>query len=200
MKAQYQKLVILAKSEPKQSIALAVLLVIALGFWARSLAKSGSNAMASTGGSASQQVLEDQKSSALKPRPRVIVTGADPITRDLFVPRPEDFPPPVQTEPIDARASKSPTGSDDKTNKAQGLPRLTPEARVLAEAGELTLRSTVVGADPIAVIEHLREGKTQRTVLRVGDTVRGFRLVRVVDRRVVIEKDGIEVVLTLPIN
>jgi len=198
MKLTYQKLIILAKAEPKQSITLGVVTVLALGFWARTAVRSGSEAMAEDPATTSGEVLESASGLQDKPRPVVIVASADPITRDLFVPRPEDFPPPVQTEPISTLASKSPTRSDDKTNRANTLPKMTAEERVLAESSDLTLRSTVVGNDPIAVIEVSRTGSPGRVVLRLGDSVLGFRLVRVVNRQAVFEKDGVEVELTLP--
>lgn len=199
MRATVHKLVILAKAEPKQSITLGVVTVLALGLWARAATQNGSRAMAASGGS-TDAVEQDREQARAAAREVVVIDGAHPITRDLFTPRPEDFPPPVQTEPIAAAASKSPTGSDDKTNEANSLPQLTPEARVLAESGALTLRSTVVGADPIAVIEVRRSGTPERAVLRVGDSVIGFRLVRVVNRHAVVEKDGVEVELTLPMH
>lgn len=199
MRANVHKLLILAKAEPKQSITLGVVTVVALGLWARAATQSGSRAMADGGGVA-DTTLEDREQSSRASRETVVIDGAHPITRDLFTPRPEDFPPPVQTEPITGAASKSATGSDDKTNEANSLPQLTPEARVLAESGALTLRSTVVGADPIAVIEVRRSGSPERAVLRIGDSVLGFRLVRVVNRHAVVEKDGVEVKLTLPMH
>ncbi len=200
MKATYQKLVILAKAEPKQSIALGVVTVLAAGVLGARRVRSGSDALAQNPETSTAEVLEDREGAPAKPRPKVIVASADPITRDLFVPRPEDFPPPVQTEPISTETSKSATRSDDKTNRANILPQMTAEARVLAESSDLTLRSTVVGNDPIAVIEVRRTGTPGRVVLRVGESVLGFRLVRVVNRQAVFEKDGVEVELALPMH
>jgi len=196
----YQKLVILLQADKKQSIALGLLLVLALGFWARAALKSRSSASASGGAVATSSNQSDGEDSEKVILPRAVIALDPPITRDLFVPRPEDFPPPVQTEPTHTEAEKSNTRRDDNTTTQNTLPRLTPEQRVRDEARELTLRSTVVGSEPIAVIESTLGSKPTRRVLTIGGVFEGFTLRAVVNRSVVMEKDGVTVTLTIPAN
>lgn len=201
MRATAQKLVILAKAERKQSITLGVLILFGIGFWARAAIKPNSIASAATSEDTAATATEFREPGSNTPEKlRIVVSGADPLTRDLFLPRPEDFPPPVQTDPSLGDGAKSADRSDDNTLGANTLPRLTVEERVLQESQRLTLRSTVVGAEPIAVVEVKRTGSPERVILRTGDTVLGFTLVRVVNRRAVFEKEGIEVTLALPMH
>lgn len=201
MRATYQKLLILLKADKQKSIVLGALLVLALGFWARAALKSRSSASASAGQTAKATGgSESAEASEPEPRPLAVIALDGPITRNLFVPRPEDFPPPAQTEPTHAEAEKSSPRRDDNTTTQNTLPRLTLEERVRGQARELTLRSTVVGSEPIAVVESTAGGKTVRRVLKMGGVIDGFTLRSVVNRSVVMEKGGVEVTLTIPAN
>lgn len=195
-----QKLIIRAKAEKKQTATLGVLIVLALGMWARAAVKSGNQASASSSTSAAAQSTESAKEPASKPAPVVIVPPAPSLGRDLFLPRSEDFALPVQTEPDAAGGAKSALNRDDNTPDRKNLPRLTPEQQIRSEAGRLTLRSTVVGNEPIAVVEADVSGKTERTVLRVGDSAYGFTLLGVHNRSARLEKGGVVVELTIPLD
>ncbi len=201
MRATAQKLVILAKAERKQSITLAILVLLALGLWARAAVKPNSVASAAQPAQTDAQQGQFREPNAENnTRQSVVIHNNDPLTRDLFLPRPEDFPPPVQTEPTPLTDAKSDEGTDDNTHGRNSLPQLTTEERVLEESRALTLRSTVVGAEPIAVVEINTPGSPGRVVLRAGESVLGFTLVRVVDRNAVFKKEGVEVKLTLPMH
>ncbi len=197
MRNTIQKMVILAKAEPKQSITLGVVTILALGFWARTTVKQGADAHASSGNTTSTAEVRENN-TADEQRERIVIASADTTSRDLFLPRPEDFPPPVQPEPSHDETSKSATGSDDKTSETKALTVVTRRQRVLEEARELTLRSTVVGAEPIAVLESRLSGSPERVVLRAGESAFGFTLLRVTNRKAALEKDGVEVELTIP--
>lgn len=202
MRATIQKIIILAKAERKQSITLAVLVVAALGMWARAAVKQGSQAQASQQDTASVAQTASPTASAaveIKRYETITLEQATPLSRDLFAPRPEDFPPPVQMEQAQAEPAKSASGSDDNTTSLQGLQPQTETERVQEEARSLRLRSTVVGNESIAIIETTLAGSAARVVLRVGDPVQGFTLKEVLSRSVVLEKNGIEVTLSLPL-
>ena len=129
MRATYQKLLILLKADKQKSIVLGALLVLALGFWARAALKSRSSASASAGQTAKATGgSESAEASEPEPRPLAVIALDGPITRNLFVPRPEDFPPPAQTEPTHAEAEKSSPRRDDNTTTQNTLPRLTPKS------------------------------------------------------------------------
>ena len=203
MKATFQKLVILAKAEKKQSITLGVLVVAAMGLWLRAAVKSGDDAptgqQASDTAGAGSSAVTGPTLIEIKDFKTVALRAPGPMTRDVFVPRPEDFPPPAQPEPVDTAPAKSTTGNDDKTNELQELQPQTTAERVQEEAQQLRLRSTVVGAHSIAIIETSVAGEDARVVLKVGQSVEGFTLIRVLNRSAVLEKEGIEVTLSLPL-
>lgn len=199
MRLTIQKLIILAKAEKKQSITLAVLCVMALGLWARA-AMQGPAAASAASPRADRESKKAENTDRPKPRETIVLPAVPTLARDLFVPRPEDFPRPAQTEPLHPEAEKSDTGNDDNMNQGNQLPRLSTAERVREESKRLTLRSTVVGADPIAVIETENAGKTERLVLRLGASVDGFTLRAVHNRQAVFEKDGVLVELAIPLH
>ncbi len=196
-----QKLIILAKAEKKQTITLGVLVVLALGLWARAAATSGNRAQASDSASASAPAPASAKSEPQKkPAAVVIVPPAPKLDRDLFLPRSEDFALPAQTDPGEGSGAKSALDTDDNIADRNNLPRLTPEQQIRSEASRLTLRSTVVGNEPIAVVEADVSGTTERFVLRLGDSAFGFTLRGVHNRSARLEKGGVVVELTIPLD
>jgi len=195
-------MIILAKAERKQSITLGALVLAALGLWARAAVKPGSEAQAAEQDAASGSTAPSSTAPAtveVKHYKTIILERSSSLSRDLFAPRPEDFPPPVQTEQAQPETAKSAAGSDDNTKTLQGLQPQTEAERVQEEARGLRLRSTVVGNESIAIIETTLAGTPARVVLRVGDPVQGFTLKSVLSRSVVLEKNGIEVTLSLPL-
>jgi hypothetical protein len=195
-------LIIKAKAEKKQTAALLILTVMAIGLWARGAAQSNSSAQA--GQTESTSTASDASASGAaggeRAREFVTVPPTAALSRDLFLPRAEDFARPPQTDPGEALGAKSARDHDEKTPDPESLPRVTLEERVREQAGRLTLRSTVVGTDPIAVIETEASGQTERVVLRMGETGFGFTLRGVRHRTATLEKDGVVVELTIPLH
>lgn len=201
MHPSIQKFIILAKAEKKQTVTLGVLVVLALGMWARAAVKSGNQAEASApASSSSAETTSAKNKAAAEPAPVVIVPPAPSLARDLFLPRSEDFARPVQTEPRAESGAKSALDTDDNIPDRNNLPRLTPDQQIRSEARRLTLRSTVVGNEPIAVVEADVSGTTERIVLRVGESAFGFTLLGVHNRSARLEKGGVVVELTIPLD
>jgi len=194
-----QKIVIRLRAEKKQAVILAVLTIAALGLWARGAATSNSQAAAASSGAQTTQPAETD-APASREREIVAAPAAPPLSRDLFLPRAEDFARPPQTEPARAVEAKSARNHDDNMPDPQTLPRVTLEEQVREHASRLTLRSTVVGTDPIAVIETDDSAQTERVVLRVGESAFGFTLRDVRHRTATLEKDGVMVRLTIPLH
>ena len=106
--------------------------------------------------------------------------GSRKVDRDLFTPHPVYFPPHQRAK---IAPKIVPTAADAATQR-EALRRA-----VLAQAQSLTLQSTVVGSTPTAIVN----GR----VLRVGDWINGFCVVRISTHRCVVKKDQIEVILEL---
>ncbi|MHC4717051.1 MAG: hypothetical protein ACYS5V_08790 [Planctomycetota bacterium] len=115
------------------------------------------------------------------------------IARDLFKPNLTYFPTASGGDGVAViRASTGPgwfgrirelVAQRNRTLNAQR----TRESNIRAEARSLSLTSTVMGMSPMAVIN----GR----VLRVGQTIIGFRLVSVSSRKCALMKDGVTVEL-----
>lgn len=96
------------------------------------------------------------------------------IRRDLFVPDIRHFP------PAPARAKSGGPA------KAADTRRSTKEF-IEGQAGKLTLQSTIVSANPIAIING--------QVLRVRDVIDDFTVTKITSRNCVVERDGVAVTL-----
>lgn len=96
------------------------------------------------------------------------------IRRDLFVPDIRHFP------PAPARAKSGGPA------KAADTRRSTKEF-IEGQAGKLTLQSTIVSANPIAIING--------QVLRVRDVIEDFTVTKITSRNCVVERDGVAVTL-----
>jgi hypothetical protein len=99
------------------------------------------------------------------------------IKRDIFAANPKYFPPVVKP---DVASHAAPSGMDDINAE---------RAAIQAKALELALQSTVVSANPTAIIEG--------QVLHVGDWVNGFRVVEIGSRQCTLEKSGVKVTIEM---
>ncbi len=104
------------------------------------------------------------------------------ITRDLFSPSPEAFPP--------EHAPSSVLLVPDKGQADQaGAQKLAQRRLVQAQARALVLQSTVISSNPIAIIN----GR----VSRIGDWINGFQIKAITARDCTLAKRGVEVILEM---
>jgi len=96
------------------------------------------------------------------------------IRRDLFVPDIRHFPP----APAKAKSGGPAKAADTR--------RSTKEF-IEGQAGKLILQSTIVSANPIAIING--------QVLRVRDVIEDFTVTKITSRNCVVERDGVAVTL-----
>lgn len=128
-------------------------------------------------------------------RPMIRLPAPPPLARDLFAYDRDRFPLPAPEPEV---AQNLPKSGDVPVEVTPGEvePTLAQiEAGIRSEAGTLRLRSLVVGAAPLAVIE-VEEGEGRgRHLLSEGDSVAGFRLVSVKETSVILVKQDVEVEL-----
>jgi hypothetical protein len=99
------------------------------------------------------------------------------IQRDLFVPNPRFFAP------------QKDTGQQDRPEKTPEIIEQERQEAIRMQAKALTLRSTIVGTVPTAVINDM--------VLRKGEWVGGFEVVQIKPRSCTVRKDDVSVVLKM---
>mgnify|MGYP001241432733 CR=1 FL=1 len=196
MNEKFSQLWVMVQQDRKKATTLAILLVVAVAMGLRALVSGGgggpSRASAAPTARSSPSAAKpgpaptmDQALAALRPQTRLSTMGAPP--RDLF----------HSTWAVigstDGEASgKSGAGLADN---GKGPWAEDPRARVEAEAEKLRLRSTLLGANPLAVIERSEGGEAKRRVARPGEQIDGFRVVRIEAHLVELEKDGVRIVL-----
>ncbi len=117
--------------------------------------------------------------------------------RDLFHFDARIFPPPVQAEPETENSAKSDVRSDDPPT-VSAFSSGQRAAEIRTEAERFRLRSTLLGAQPIAVIAIGGGPSGQRSeMLRIGEAIEGFELIEIQQRSVTVEKDGVRVRLNI---
>lgn len=198
MRSKIAEIKMLLAADKKQATVLAgllVFLVISMGRMLLNMSPSKASARQS---SATQADQDQERSSgdAGAARGTVKLAPLPDSARDIFALNPEKFPEPARPEQSAEVGPKSDPGIDESL-EADPLTRQQQTQRaVLAEADLLRLRSTILGANPIAVIESRSEGKTRSVVLGVGDLVDGFQIIEIRRLSVLIEKSGVRVELT----
>lgn len=101
--------------------------------------------------------------------------------RDLFALSDAHFPHPSEPEPLATEGAKSADQSDDESLQRQAI----------AQALEsITLKSTLVGKTPVAVVSIPGLTGRRDVMLRVGDALDGFSVVEITKGRVVLEREG----------
>lgn len=203
MKQRLIEFWVMITADKRKASVLGVLVVAALGLWARAAILGGKPASASAATSKAGNGSSDQgKASGAEPTgefelaPMVLLPRSRALTRDLFMPGPEFGPQPVQSDQTDASGPKSTPRTDDNLPVSPELRRQELERAVREEASRLHLSSTMVGSNPVAVIQS--EGKNgSRSVLRIGESFNGFELVEVTARDAVLIKNGIRVELSI---
>ena len=207
MNKQFQEVWTLITSDKKKAMALGSLALVAGGLWLRAAITSGpSKASASDkkrmtadgekrAKKSGEKNAESDKSETVV---RVIaVTSPPPLTRDLFALSDALLASSSQMDSDRSGNPKSAVGKDDKPLQSAAMRAQTLEERVQSEASDFRLRSTMIGASPIAVIE--TQGAKSRqsgTVVRVGEQIEGFTVIAIRARDVELEKEGVRITLS----
>jgi len=194
-------------ADRRKSAILAVMMVVMLIVWGRLLFKSDPSIaaasqmeivpeLAATAGgarAARDAVVEpaiEKPTAAVNP---VDVTDASrEPARDLFAVSWDSFQPALTTNAADVEPGK-PHGFWGRVRAAAHAESLRQRQRaenVRHQAGALVVQSTVIGREPAAMIS----GR----LVHVGERIGDFELVEITARRVVVRKDGIRVILSMP--
>jgi hypothetical protein len=108
--------------------------------------------------------------------------------RDLFAVNSEYFPPPPKRPVVGPRVVLSAAPSTDEMQRL-----------MQAEAKSLDLQSTMVGATPIAIINGPPDSDNRKgpRVLRVGETINGFKVTQISARSCAIWKNDVTILLEM---
>ncbi len=195
MKRKLAELKAILTADKKQATILAGLMVFLLISAGRMLLSMGpSGARASTGIKAGKPTDQSENPEiAPATGKEVLLAPLSETTRDMFALDPEKFPRPAPSEQTADVEPKSEQALAEASGVAVLSERELIETRVHTEAASLRLRSTLLGASPIAVIETAGRSKTRSVVLRTGESFEGFELIEVRLHGVTLEKDGVRV-------
>jgi len=177
-------------ADRKKVGAMLCLLSVALLLWGRLLLKDVPRTAVAQPGAAAAMTpgsgpAPAAKSSADKNARTEIVLPQFPMShRDLFAFDPSYFPSIETPAGNPSVVDKSPSKSTDDSFRRQQL-----ELAVQAQAQSLALQSTLLGDVSRAMISG--------NLLEVGQSIQGFTLREVRSRAVVLEKDGVEVILEM---
>ena len=105
------------------------------------------------------------------------------VTRDIFQPNPTIFPI-VEAVELDNQPSVVKGSQDDRTKVIKAK-----NDKIRQQGALLKLEGVTIRPDPIAIING--------AVLGRGGVINGFRVVRIEFQRCVVEKDGVELNLTM---
>ncbi len=202
MNQRFAEVWAIVTADKKKAGVLACLVLVAVGLWVRAALTSGpSRAEASAGSSgfASTRSNGNNKVSdeipVAPPRP-VWFSDPDVLKRDMFALSDPLVALSAQPDLLAADDPKSRVGTDDKSTRTGAPGTISVESRVRQEAESLRLRSTMIGTNPIAVIEPIAGARRNAAVLRVGDTIDGFTLIEIHAHSVEMEKEGVRVTLS----
>ncbi len=201
-KQLHETMVILA-ADKKKAAFLGSLLFVAVGLWVRAAMVTGPHEAQGAGNTMSEGAMSpdradepsQKESELLAHRDIVRIPTVQPLTRDLFALSDELLALSAQTDQPQLDDPKSSLGIDDKSNQSGPESAAAKEKRIHLEAAQLSLRSTMTGSNPVAVIAQ-DSGKLAGVVVRLGEEIAGFTLVHVRAREVEIEKEGVRVALT----
>ncbi len=181
-----------AKHNPRTALILTALLVILAAMWARLLLGGGGPGPASAAPTAAQGgnlPAADQEAigAAAVSAPRTLAEWArqktGPVTRNLFAVPFDSYPlDPAHPMPQTRESAKSGASDADQSKERQILVE-----SVRAQAAKLGLEGIVLGASPRVWVNGTLVGVGQN----VGET--GFKVVKIESRRVLVERDGVQV-------
>jgi len=202
MRRKLQELQILLQANPRQAALLGTLALIAVGMWLRVMAtgRPAAKVIASQTQTAASLKDSARRASAqevdVAQKPPLRIPAPAPLTRDLFRKTPAELALSDQTDqrPADEAKSQGPRVENPEQSDSadeQALARLVRE-----EAARLTVRSIVLGANPVAVIENAGS-QARPVVVRQGQSVGGFTVLRIEQGAVMVRKDGVTIRLGL---
>jgi len=214
MKSRLMETWVALTSDKRRASALGALVMIALLMWARAAFMSGDKGPApakasATAGEVAGASGNNGPSTTIRTdeSPGASVAGAvelpptPPLERDLFAYSREYFPESAQTDSTAQDDPKSAPAQDDNPADESESEEQEDEQSLLVRADAarwLRLRSLMLGKEPVAVIESTAPHDPRSTVIRVGESIAGFTLIGVAARTVTVERDGVQVELTLP--
>lgn len=216
MNRRIREAVVMVKSDPKRASVLGALLLVLVGMSARAYWKLGPAGVIARGTTSSAPGTDGaapKADSAAAIRelartagvvvpeamqkdlaPIIALTTPPPLNRDLFRLNAAVFPPPV---PVATESRVAPKSQPEKADQSPRIPAPVPEIpleeRITRESQRLKVRSTLVGAHPLAVFEIAGERRT--SMVLPGQSVAGFVLVKVTATGVVVEKEGVQIEL-----
>jgi hypothetical protein len=187
-------------ADPKKSVVLGALAVVAIGMWMRSgfslvnPSSAGAAQSQKTDASRAGEVLATTASEIASVRERlsrreVTLPRPEGATRDLFALSRAFRPPDAPNVTTPQESPKSPSSSDDTEAARMERERLARIESMRKEAGRFRLRSVIVGQRPAAVIEVTGAGRPRSVVLRKGQAVDGFVLTEIRPDSVLLVKD-----------
>jgi len=183
------------KSEPKKALALALLVAVLAAMWVKIFVFADPH-QATAGGFAGGKLKSEQSYSALQQLPQGSRTLLDwvkkPITgtkRNLFAIKLDYFPvdgsrPMFSGDDADGfwdQLAKSLAAKADQ-EKVKGILR----DNVRMQASRLDLQS-------LGMFNGIPKAMVNGTIVQEGDTIEGFRIVRIETKRIVVEREGIQV-------
>ncbi len=161
------------RRSPVKSSAIALLLAVGLLLWGRLLLKEVPRT------ASAWEQLTAQIDSGSNPITRgaggtIELAEPGPMTRDLFQLDPSRY---RRTRSDDGGSGGAKFGGPDAENDIR--------TAVLSAAGGLRLTSVIEGEAPLVIINN--------RLLRRGDTIEGFTVIRLERRSVILERQGIKV-------
>ena len=201
MRARIREAWVLLKADRRKVGALVVLLLVLGGLMVRFAFQGGPNRASASVEATSENLRGEVGLRAITldelrlDGPVIEVVLREPGRRNVFAFDERYFPIPSQSAPSSEVGPKSGPEADespveDSRARLERLARLVRE-----EAGALRLKSTLMGPNPMAVIESGAKGQGSSRTLRVGDVYEGFTLISIEASRVVVEKHGVRVEL-----
>lgn len=131
------------------------------------------------------QAKLSKASSVTRQLPEVVVDLRDTVDRDLFAFHGRGYPPVAQETETGPKTTVNPTKLVlDPADKAKER-----EKAIRAEAAQLRVQSTILGAQPRALING--------QLVAPGETIQGFELTEVRPRSVTLIKESVEIVLEM---
>lgn len=206
MNKQLQETWAVLTADKKKATALGALALLSGGLWIRAAVMSGPSQAAASTHETTTDTTNKHSSSAgasaaaggVNPEtfPAITLEAVGDLNRDLFALSDALLASSAQMEQAGSDRPKSARRNDDKSLRTATTRAQTVEERVRDEAQGLHLRSTMIGANPIAVIEVAGATGRSSPVLRLGDHVAGFVLRVVRAQEVELEKEGVRVTLS----
>ncbi len=204
MQRKLQELQVLLLANPRQAALLGALVLVAAGLWLRALATGRPAAEAIATKAASGAPSSGSAGAAAAPsteaggaeRPPLRIPAPAPLTRDLFRKTAAELALSNQMEPQQSEGAKSDGSVVENPDQTESVDEQALARLVHEEAARLSVRSIVLGANPVAVIENAAS-QERPAVVRQGQVVGGFTVLRIEQGAVTLRKDGVTVRLGL---